>query len=250
MLNGRVFFSVAVAAGALALLAAACENSEPASNFGEGEEDSGSSAETGTFNVDAGSIVDSIAPVSCTPSLPPTFKAAWKAPTKASACSPTQLSEYFDACLTGKAPDSGDPCKAWTDANGTCASCIEPADNSGPIQWHRDRYYHTLNLAGCLALKRNEPNEGQCPASYAASIQCQRESCDDCFRTPNATFDDFKKCQASAKKDACASLEATVGQTCGTTYNDPDGGAYDCFNSGAEAVKLHFVRVEGIFCGQ
>ena len=253
MQKGRAFLSVGLTVGLFALAAAACE-SESGSNFDEGQQDAGAGDTGPGFNTDGNTTGQDVKnPVSCNPSLPASFKPVWKAPTKSTACTQPQLGEYFDACLTNQGPDAGDPCKTWTeaDANKNCAACIEPADNSGPIQWHRDRFYYTLNVAGCLSLSRNEPNEGQCAATYAASIQCQRDSCDDCFRVEGATFPDFQKCQASAKGSACAGYEGKIGQICGTTYNDPDGGAYGCFRQSQDAdQKEHFVRVQGIFCGQ
>lgn len=252
MQKGRAFFTFGSIV-ALFAFAVACE-SESSSVFNENE-DAGSDfgADTGPgFNVDSQTTQQDVEiPVSCTPSLPATFKPMWKVPTKAAVCSLKELGDYFDACLTPHAPDAGDPCKTWTDAHATCAVCIEPTDNTGPIQWHRDRFYYTLNIAGCLALERNEPDEGQCPAAYAATIQCQRASCDGCFSADGATFSDFQKCQTSARASACAGYEGIRGTTCGTTYNDPDGGAYDCFpRSKDEQQKDHFVRVKAIFCGQ
>ena len=250
MHKGRAFLSVGLTVGSFALALAACE-SESSSAFDDTEKDAGF-ADTGPgFNTDGNVPGKDAGPVSCNPSLPATFKPEWRPPTKSDPCSVQELGEYFDACLdTTTKSDAGDPCKAWTDAHDECAKCIEPADNSGPIQWHRDRFYYTLNVAGCLAIERNEMDEGQCPATYAASIQCQRDSCDDCFLVENATFPDFQKCQQSAKGSACASYEGKIATVCGTTYNDPDGGAWDCFRNSQDAdQKQHFVRVEGIFCG-
>ncbi len=249
MQKGRAFLSVGLTVGLLALAVAACE-SETGSSFDETEQDAGSTDTGPGFNTDGSSNdQDGRGPIECSPSLPNSFSPNWKPPTKSSACSQAELGEYFDACLTSHGPDAGDPCKTWTDAHASCAACIEPADNSGPIQWHRDRFYYTLNVAGCLAISRDEMNPGQCPATYAASIQCQRDSCSDCFLIDNATFPDFQKCQGSAKASACASYESKISEICGTTYNDPDGGAYDCFRQSSDAdQKQHFVRVEGIFC--
>jgi hypothetical protein len=249
MQKGRVVLFVTLTTGSFALAAAACED-DGASKFEEREADAAFDSGPG-FDLDSNTGQDGSAPVSCDPSLPAAFAPVWKAPTKTAACSPEDLGDYFDACLTNQGPDAGNPCKTWTDAHDTCAKCIEPTDNSGPIQWHRDRYYYTLNVAGCLALERNEPNDGQCPAAYNASIQCQRAACDGCFQAANATFQDFQTCQKSAKGVSCATYESKLGETCGTTYNDPDGGAYDCFRKGDDAdQKVHFVRVEGIFCGK
>ncbi len=251
MHKGRAFLSIGLTVGLFALAVAACE-SETSSAFDENEKDGGA-VDTGPgFNTDGNTTgLDANGPVSCNPSLPATFKPEWKPPTKSAACDADELGEYFDKCLTNQAPDAGDPCKEWATAHDTCAKCIEPTDNTGPIQWYRDRYYYTLNVAGCLAILRNEMAEGQCPETYAASIQCQRASCDDCFRVEHATFPDFQKCQSSARGSACAGYEGKIGTICGKTYNDPDGGAYDCFRSNQDKdQKQHFVRVEGIFCGK
>lgn len=252
MPNLRLVLSLGFTAATLAALAIACDDSNPESGFAEGPEDA-AAPDTGSFVVDSGG--DSATPVDCTPALPSNFTPSWAAPTKASACSAAQLGEYFDKCLAGlgsEDPDAGDPCEPWITENGPCASCIAPENNSGPVQWHQGSNYefYTMNVAGCLALERGETAAGQCPATYAAAIQCQRESCATCLSHPDATFDDFQGCQTSSKTAVCAALGAKVNEVCGETYNDPDGGAYDCFRKNGEDAKTHFVRVEGIFCGQ
>lgn len=246
MQKGLAFLSVSVSATFLVLLAVACGENDT-SEFVE-KDGTDASFDTGPgFVVDA-NTEDGSAPVSCSP-VTPAAAPAWKAPAKSAACSEQELGEYYDACLTPNDLDAGDPCETWRDAHTQCRDCIEPADNSGPIQWYRDRYYYTLNVAGCIALERNEPSEGQCPAAYNAAIQCRRDACDGCFQAPNATFQDFQKCQGSAKGSVCSSYSTTLGNVCGSTYDDPDGGAYDCFRKNEdESPKGHFVRVEGIFC--
>lgn len=249
MRKSHAFVVASVATVLVAFAVVACSD-DAASKFPDGQEDSGS-PDTGPGFISPDSGSDGNAAVSCNPSSA-AFTPAWKAPTQSASCSAQQMSTYYDACLTTQAPDAGDTCKAFTGeaANTACAACLEPTDNSGPIQWHHDRYYYTLNVAGCLSILRSEPNDGQCPATYGASLDCQRAACDGCFSTPNATFPDFQACQASAKGGtACSSFESKISQVCGTTYNDPDGGAYGCFANNGETAKEHFVRVEGYFCG-
>ncbi|MBX3204188.1 MAG: hypothetical protein KF764_03915 [Labilithrix sp.] len=248
MQKTRAFLSVALTASLIVLAAGACD-SDPSSSFNDGEDDSGAGDTGPGFNTDGDTTGrDATGPVDCKPSLPASFTPAWKPPTKANVCGTDQISAYFQACIANLGLDAGDACKTWMDANTACGTCIETADNSGPIQWHRDRYYYTLNIAGCLAIERNELAEGQCPATYAASIQCQRDSCDGCFQSGDATFEDFQRCQQSAKQSACAGFEGKVGQICGTTYNDPDGGAFRCFRNNDNA-GTHILRLAGIFCG-
>jgi hypothetical protein len=250
MQKGRAFLAVGLVTCTLAMAVVACE-SDSSSNFDESEKDGGVIDTGPGFNIDRDTPgKDATGPVNCTPQMPATFSPTWKAPTRTpNACATQDLADYYDACLTNHGPDAGDPCKVWRDAHDACTKCIEPEDKSGPVQWHRDRYYYTLNVAGCLSLLRDEPNEGQCPATYSASIQCQRASCDSCFETQGATFSDFQTCQKGAKATACGTYESKIAQVCGTTYNDPDGGAYDCFQQNGDTAKSLFARVEGIFCG-
>lgn len=249
-MKGRALFFVSLTAVSFVLASVACDE-EQTSKFEETTTDAGPGVDgSPPAFADANTGNDGSGPVTCDPSLPDGFSPVWKAPAKKSACSTAQLGEYFDACLAPPSPDGGNPCKDWTDANAACAECIEPTDNSGPIQWHRDRYYYTLNVAGCLALERDEPEEGKCPAAYNATIACQRAACDGCFSAPNATFADFQNCQKASKSAVCSKFEGDVGTICGTDYNDPDGGAYDCFRRNDDPdQKTHFVRVQGIFCG-
>jgi hypothetical protein len=261
MSNRRVFWSVVVAGGAFLFAIAACSD-DKSSQFKEHPDDAGFK-ETGTFDPDTGNANDgSINGASCTPSLPGTFEATWTPPTRKNVCSPTAIGEYYDKCIpnAGSNPDpndASDPCAQWMASNGDCAKCIEPEDNTGAVEWHRDRFYYTLNVAGCLSLQRNEPGLGECPATYAASVQCQREACEDgCFNTHGATFADFTKCETDSKQSACATLNSKVGDVCGnygTTEGD-GGTGLDCFKQaldggGTEDARTHFLRFAGIFCG-
>jgi hypothetical protein len=251
MQKGRAFLWMGVSVNVVALAVIACSD-DSSSEFQETSADAGGSQDAGTgFIVDSSSAADGAASASCNPALPDGFAPTWNPPKKSAACSAAQLGEYYEACLTTHAADAGDPCKTWTDANASCAQCVEPADGSGPIQWHRDRYYFTLNVAGCLAIQRSELGAGQCPAAYSAAIECERASCDGCFSAANATFGDFQVCQKAAKANTCTSYEGKVSDACGAGYSTPDGGtSYECFRQPGDAnQKDHFVRVEGIFCG-
>ena len=251
MLKGRAFLFAALTAGVFAFAASACE-SESGSGFTEGSEDAGAPGDTGPgFNIDGNAnLEDSRPPLVCTPQLPATFAPAWIPPTKTAACTPALLEEYYDTCLANAgAPDAGATCDAWLAANKACGDCIEPDDNSGPIQWHRGRDYYTLNVAGCLAIERGEMADDQCPAVYNASFQCQRESCKGCQFTTQAEFEQFSKCQGDARTSGCKTYHDKVNPTCGAGFTGPDGGAYSCFRPANEGQRSHFIRVEGIFCG-
>lgn len=234
---------------ALAFAAAACDDAS-SSEFREPEPDAGSLAETGTFANDTGTGEGGGPSASCDPSLPDAFAPTWRPPTRAAACSTEQLAAYHDACTPGKLADGGDPCKAWLEANAACTSCLEPAEGNGPIQWFRGRYYYGLNVAGCLALERNEPEDGKCPSAYAAPLECQRAACDGCFASASAKYSDFQACQAAAKAGDCARYSTKLAETCEAGYAGADGGAASCFKRADEDARAHFLRVEAIFCGQ
>jgi hypothetical protein len=201
-----------------------------------------------SFDIDAQDPGDSAVAVSCTPALPSTFTPNWIAPTKSAACSAGDLSDYFDRCLASA--DAGS-CQGWRADHAACTQCIEPANNSGPIQIYADRKFLALNIAGCLALTRDGgTTSDQCPPAYSASVECQRQSCLGCFSAQGATITDFQTCQANAKTMGCATYEGAVGPKCGQGFTSPDGGSGSCFRqSESESQKTHFTRVMGLSCG-
>lgn len=245
------FFSVAVTVGAVVFGAAACEESSE-STFPTAEEDAAVEASGPGFIPPPpdGSPGDEPLPVDCKPSLPTTFEPTWNPPTKMEVCEPEELTAYYDACVAASDPDAGDACKAWKDAHADCAGCLEPPDNNGPIQFFLERRFYGLNVAGCLAIVREEPEAGKCPAAYAAAIECQRVSCDDCLLQSGAQYSDFQKCQQAARETGCERYEKDVRSACPAGFTGPDGGAYACFRPKDEDERTHFVRVEGIFCGK
>lgn len=242
---------VCVALGcALGGLAACSDKKE--STFPEETVDTGFVSPPGSFAVDAGRDAGDGGKIECKPGVADTYVPAWTAPTAAAACSAADLAAYYETCIASLGADGGaTACEAWrTDAaHGTCAACIEPADGSGPIQWHRDRYYQTLNVAGCIAIQQAALGAGDCGGVYHAAVQCKRDACDACFDTEGATFKDFQACQSAAGSlDACASYESAVGTAC-AGYKDAGSPALECFPRGGEGQAAHFVRVMGITCG-
>lgn len=247
MTKARVWMAAWATGMAAVLGLVACED-DTGSTFEDTPEDAGPLDTGPVFETDGGSS-DANVPVTCDPVLPAGFAPTWTPPVPSAACTADALGAYFDACLGNLGqPDAEQTCTAWLAANEACGTCIEPDDGSGPVQWHRERAYYTLNVAGCLSLLRNETAAEQCPATYNASIQCQRESCGGCLLQTSAQFQDFQNCQAEAKAGDCATYESAFSAACGTTFNDEDGGAYGCFRASGEDARTHFVRVEGYFC--
>jgi hypothetical protein len=228
------------------IVAAAC-SSDNQSEFPPGTTESDATFDQGGFNTDGNTTgQDVIGNVNCTPSLPVTFAPNWKPPTQANVCSDDDINGYYDNCLGNVAvADAGATCAGWRAAHDQCAKCIETEpDNNGAIQWHRNRLYFTLNVAGCLSILRNETATGTCAAAYDDSFQCQRESCRDCLLNTGANFKNFQDCQTAAEKSACATYESKRLQLCANA----DAGA-ECFRGSGETQKPHFTRVQKIFCG-
>jgi hypothetical protein len=255
------FFSIALGVAGVVLTAVACDDSEPPSNFNE-KPDGGDQLDTGpSFNTDgtAGNDDAPIGPVNCEPSLPTTFTPEWIPPTKTSACTTAELGEYYDACT----PDmKAEPCTTWMTAHPACTNCIEPDDNSGPIQLYRDRTVVTLNVGGCIAIQQNDLAADKCGAKYDGNQQCRRRSCDGCFAQPGATFTDFQICQGKAATTGCVPYTTEQNTACGRDYQaDPE--VAKCFPTADEqrdrnganadaakaANKSFYSRVEGIYCG-
>lgn len=191
----------------------------------------------------------------CEPVIANDYKASWTKPTDPASpgpCTGTTVGTYYDECLAtlGEA-DHKTRCDAWKAANAACGECIEPTNNSGPIQWHQERYYYTLNVAGCIGIGQgNKFADSECAYAYGAAINCARDACSGCFETNTSTFDDFRNCQNAAKLvGLCKSLNTQVGSVCSDiqTATETKG----CFNeNNSEQPRVHYTRVMGYFCAK
>lgn len=185
----------------------------------------------------------------CTPSIPAEFKPSWTPPTKATPakCTADELQGYWDACL--KDASKKEPCVAFANAHKDCTACIEPADKSGPVQWHQERLYYTLNVAGCIALQQpGKTGPDDCGGAYNAAVQCTRESCQGCFAT-GGTFTEFSECQKKvSSQGVCASYQTVQSDAC-QGIKEAGKPTLQCFLGNGEALETLFVRVEGFFCG-
>jgi hypothetical protein len=264
MHKGCAFFLSAVTLATLVVTVAACSGDDDDSTFKESPPDAASDS-PGSFNLDGGGFRDGplgeASPgASCEPLIPDGYKPVWNAPVAKGApppCSAGQVDDYFAACVASLGTDGAEKaCADWKAAsaeNLTCATCAEPTNNSGPIQWHQDRYYYTLNIAGCIALKQSDLDADGCGAAYSAAVQCSRDACGGCFKTEGATFDDFRNCQnIAASTGQCASLETQQSATCnasadGGVKSDPTTSG--CFRQTSEGADVFFKRVIGTFCG-
>jgi hypothetical protein len=244
-----VVFASAVAAG----LVLACSSSDDSTFENKNPENDADTTETGTFKPTDGG--DGSAAKDCNPAIPAGFTATWTPPVNPNphACAAADIDgagSYYEACLAD--PSKTTQCDAWVTAHKTCADCLEPANGSGPIQWHDTggikRRYVTFNVAGCLALKENAFGPTDCGAAYNAAVQCQRESCDKCFAT-GGTQDEFIACEKSvASQGVCKSLGTQQSQTC-AGIKDAGASTLDCFQAGGESAEVFFTRLMTTFCG-
>lgn len=239
-------------------LAAACSGSDDSTFNNNGGSDASFDA-PGTFQFDSSpgpdGSSDGTAPVQCKPTIADSYTAHWDAPTKPTKpgpCSTTDITGYYTECLAtlGK-PDGKTQCNTWMGANAACGKCIEPTNNSGPIQWYQDRFYFTINVGGCVAVEQDKYATTDCGGAYSEAVNCARDACDGCFKTPNATFQDFISCEKAAQNQGlCASLQKQQASVCPADLSSTDP-TKECFRQMAntEDLQTFYTRVIGIFCG-
>lgn len=253
---GRGLSVVGASLVALGTIAAfvACKTEEEPSTFEPdfGRNDSGVEPPSG-FKPDGGGTAPGdgggpVGPTSCAPKIPDPFEPKWIAPAKTAACETEELGAYYDACLVNPA-DPEKKCEAWRTAHAACTACIEPADKSGPIQWHVDRKLVTLNVAGCVSLVGSDVAEDGCAASFDKAVQCTRQSCDWCIEA-GGKYETFATCQTNARTTGvCQSLES-VRQTKCQGVTGTSGSAKTCWLGQGDIERDHYVRVEALFCGK
>lgn len=197
------------------------------------------------------------APLVCKPTISATFAPTWTPPVPSSACTTSQVDEYYTTCLandsSGNSQFTKPVCTNWIASAGDCGKCIEKDDLSSPIQVFRDRLYYTLNNAGCIAIEQNDYDPGACGATYDAATQCRRDSCDHCFDQAGTQFSDFTSCQSAADTTGCTEFNQKSTAACvGYKTAGADGGVPQCFpltDAGTQEDPASFYkRVIGYFC--
>jgi hypothetical protein len=233
------FMSVALTSGTVVAIVACSDSSNP-STFTDNGTDSGPIDSGNGFNTDSGPTGGDASPIpKCNPSLPGNFDPTYKAPTKPSPapCSTPDLGAYYDACA---ADLKAQACTDWLAANKACGDCIEPDDNTGPIQIFQDRLYLLANTTSCLELVVKSDT---CAKPYDAFNQCVRSACDNCFApgiglTSAEAFNAFNTCEGNAATSSCSKYSDARTAACGVAYKDPDGGAPQCFPTAEETTAI------------
>lgn len=228
----------------------ACSDDDTTSTFQDGTPDAASDASPG-FVVGEGGASDAApdATATCAPNIPDGFKATWLVTARGDGvpCSAADIDGYYSACLASLGTDAGDACATWTAAHAACTTCIEPANLSGPIQWHQNRFFYTLNVAGCIALEQGKFGEQDCGGAYNAAVSCSREACKGCFES-GASFEAFRSCQGAASQTGlCKSLETQQASVCQGVQTAE--ATKSCFKETAETSEVFFKRVIATFCG-
>src|SRR5213075_14370 len=155
----------------------------------------------------------------CEPTIAANYTKQWTAPTQPAAsapCATADITSYYDQCLATLGQDAGaSACNTWKAGHDSCGKCIEPTSNAGPIQWYESRYYYTINVAGCVAIKQDKYGADDCGGAYGAAVNCERDACEGCFKTGTSTFNDFRNCEnAASKVGLCKSLESDQSTKC------------------------------------
>jgi hypothetical protein len=249
-----VVAALTFALGAAAV--AACSGvDDGSSNFPASDSDSGSAPPP---SFDAGQLSDPdtgfgpTANATCAPvDLPATFKPTWRPPNghHSGACSAGQISDFFTACLA--TPVDPARCSTFTQANGTCSSCLQTDDTApsyGPVIWHDHRAFYTLNVPGCIANEQNDTSVQSCGAAYQADLECKQTSCTGCFAAANATFAAFAACEKQASQ-GCGVYANALHNTCGDDIHDAGAPESKCLPPSTTAVKDVYAIFAPLFCG-
>jgi hypothetical protein len=199
-----------------------------------------------TFGEDAGPDDGGV----CAPSAITGFTAKYRAPAapNLTACTAAQLDGYYAACLTQ--PLDEKKCTDFTAALGTCGTCLDTSDTAGafgPVIWHDQDKYFTVNIPGCIALKQQDTGTAGCGAAYESLLQCNRRSCESCLVGVSATFKKFTDCQRDAKTTTCLDYYKKESAACAKLSTGTP--ADICIPPAGSTLKDAFKLIAPIFCG-
>ena len=201
---------------------------------------------------DAASLLTDANEPPCPPAPVTSFAPAWKPPgaSKSGACTTTQISTFFDACLGPSSNANG--CAAFSQANTSCVSCLQSDDTSaqyGPVVWHSSRLYYTTNIAGCIADVQADAGASGCAAAYQAVVQCKESACSSCLSAQNPDFTRYSACENQAGTE-CQSYITKLTSTCGTGLKDPSNPVAVCIPPSGDTAQDAYLRLAPVFCGQ
>jgi hypothetical protein len=200
-------------------------------------------------NPDAGAPAVSDAPTTCAPANVGAMQATWTPPEPfgQNVCTGTQIAGFYTACLTS--PLDPAVCNQFEQANVDCSQCLDTQDGDsalGPVVWHLNHTYYTVNLAGCIARERGDVSASGCGATYGETVECQEQACNACFATAAPTFTMFTTCEGQAEDSVCNSLHESIAPACGDLDSGP---AAACFPPSGATAQDAYMLVAPKFCG-
>jgi hypothetical protein len=191
----------------------------------------------------------------CTAAIPGGFTPNWIAPNTSlkGSCKAADIDAYYTQCLSD-GTQIGTPtwtaqCDKWVASNTACASCLEPSNHSGPVQWYEvlgvKRRYVTFNIAGCIAIEQNALGANDCGGAYNTAVECKRQACEQCFAT-GGTAAQFLSCEQSAGgQGVCKSYGAVESSTCSDAGPEPA----QCKVAAGQTDADFFKQLMTVFCG-
>ncbi len=174
---------------------------------------------------------DSGGATACAPQLPANYSHTWAPPRNMpSACTPSQVQMYWDACLGTSSSNA--QCTAFFSTNAGCIACVDSqsTDSTYGALINLPDGTSAANVAGCIALTDGDLTATGCGARYQANQFCKIDACEtSCpVDTTAASYTAFSNCQADAGGTVCKTQLANSG--CGssaqfsrcmfTTYED------------------------------
>ena len=268
MKNRRALFSAITSLTVLTLTIFACGDDDT-STFNKPGQTDASNFDTGPgFNLDSGNQKKDV-DVTCSPQIPSSFVAPTIKPaTQQKVCASTDLVDYFTHCIAadslGNSKVKSTECSDWRTAHADCSKCIEPPDNSGPVQLWRDRFYYTYNSAGCIGILQNNTAKDSCADANWALDECRRAACDQCFDKAGIEGSDFAMCRSNADADDCKNLKTKRNDICTASgYLDAgssnsalkcfpanNGSPLSCTNAPKDQECDAFFRLATNYCGK
>jgi hypothetical protein len=202
---------------------------------------------------DGAALPDVDAQAVCTPTLPPSYTPKWHPPvgSKTGQCTSQQITDFYTSCLNGNVASSG--CTSFVSANATCAACLQSDETDakyGPVVWHQNKAYFTLNIAGCIANEMGDTSATGCAAAYQSVVVCKEDSCSTCF-ADTQDFTKFAACESQAGTGDCAKYRGTEQGTCGDAgLHDANDPASICTPPSNTPTQTVYETFAPIFCGQ
>jgi len=244
----RLIVASLVLAPVAVIAIAACGGSGGASIFPNSQDDSGAAAPP----YEGGSLIPNLdanadATFACTPAALGTYKAVWKKPATPTTneCNAQQLEDFYDKCLLE--PLTSTDCTTFIAANGDCSTCLQSDDTDstyGPVIWHSNHAYYTLNTAGCIAIQQGDSSATSCGAAYQEIVQCEETACNACGA---ADYSEFPQCESNAGSGECSDYATTEGTTCGAELKDASDPGAVCKSAPDTADAYQIIAP--IFCG-